>query len=176
MRERWSHQDSSSPQTPCERCCQPSVADPDLSYIEVKINSPDSTVCLSEDDGLHTFLLCTQVPRLLLRPSPPFPSLFFITFILSFPSPSSSCILSVWLALSYSAVLFGKRSCLLNDKRMKACSRTCSSLIPRSLSFPLMARQTRLPRHRNRTFRKYKVNRTMRGLKKTPDTLTTEHE
>lgn len=76
-------------QPPPERCCTPAVADPDSSCIEVKINSPDSPVCLSEDDGLHTFLLCTQVLRLLTLLPSPFPFLFFITFILHLLSSSS---------------------------------------------------------------------------------------
>lgn len=133
-RERWLNWNSSRPRTPAERCYQPAVADPDFSYIKVKINSPDSHVCLSEDDGLHTFLLCTQVlsPHSLSLPSlssisisflyhfhPQSPLFLFLSLFVPFPS----CLRCFLLAF-----VSGQISWLFNNERMKGTSS--------SLSFP----------------------------------------
>lgn len=167
-RERWSYQDSSCPRTPTERCYQPAVADPDSSYIEVKINSPDMPVCLSEDDGLHTFLLCTQVLCLLALPR-------FHLSSSSLPSsvspllPPLSALFSVLLALPCSALVFGERPCLFNDERMKGSSSVLSlhsSFHPLLSPFPRGLAVMFNQRDKDRTFHRDKVNGTMRGLTK----------
>lgn len=178
--ERWPHWDSSCPRTPppTERCYQLVVADPD-SYTEVKINSPDSSVCLSEDDGLHTFLLCTQV--LCLRPPPP-PSLSFISIFLhrfhpSSTSPSSpfhSVPFLSWFHLApFFIFYFLQRPCLFNDERTRREPLSVYPSPPISISSspcPLSSPRGRAvmcnQRDRDRTFHRDKVNRTMRGLTK----------
>lgn len=169
--ERQSHGDSSCPRTPSERCYQPAVADPDSSHIEVKINSPDSPVCLSEDDGLRTFLLCTQVLCLLAhRTSTPPP----LHFHLSSSSLSSQVSrlppLSLHFCLdgAFFLHLFIRRPCLFNEERMKGSSRTSYSLSHRrSLSpFPPDLAVMFNQRDRDRTFHRDKVNGTVKGWTK----------
>lgn len=159
---------------PLKRCYQPAAADPDSSYIEVKINSPDSPVCLSEDDGLHTFLLCTQV--LCLLTSLPPPSLFFITFIYSLPSSSSSSSLSApflswWRCFLLALFLVRGHVCLM-IKASREAAETLPLYPSLLLSIPSSLRSLRglavmfNQRDRDRTFHRDKVNGTVRGLTK----------
>lgn len=113
--ERWSQQDGS----------------------RGKNKPPRQPVCLSDDDVLHTFLLCAQLPGRLV------PLLHFhllIAFILSLPLT----LLLVLMALPSSCTSFfwgGKRPCLFQDKRMKGSNTNSSPYWFPSLplSAPLVA-------------------------------------
>lgn len=70
-RERWSQWDGICPRTPAGRCCLTAAVRPDSSFNKVKIYSPDSPVCLSEDDRLPTFLYAAHRYTAHLHPYTP---------------------------------------------------------------------------------------------------------